>query len=323
MSTDCFHCLDAATLLRWMLHDLDHGTLFGIDKSLFFMPKPHDPFRMERYGRILETPFGVAAGPHTQLAQNILSAWICGARYIELKTIQVLDELNVTKPCIDMADEGYNCEWSQELKLDQSYNEYLKAFVLLYVLRDRLGLSVEVEPGKGPGFLFNMSAGYNLEGIQSPSVQRFFDRMEHCAEDIARLKQELSPLYPRILDLPIPDRMSDNLTVSTMHGCPPDEVEKIGLYFIQERKYHTTIKLNPTLLGPDRLRDILNNRLGFEVTVPDEAFGHDLKYPDGVALIRNLRAAASEAGVCFSLKLTNTLETANTRTSPNMKLWSI
>ena len=55
----------------------------------------------------METPLGVAAGPHTQLSQNILAAWLCGARYIELKTVQVLDELNVTKPCIDLADEGY------------------------------------------------------------------------------------------------------------------------------------------------------------------------------------------------------------------------
>ena len=132
MHTDRFTPLDAATLLRWMQHDLPNKQLFGIDRELFFMPKPDDPFRMERYGKVLETPLGVAAGPHTQLAQNILSAWLCGARYIELKTVQVLDELNVAKPCIDMADEGYNCEWSQELKLDQSFEEYLKAFVLLY-----------------------------------------------------------------------------------------------------------------------------------------------------------------------------------------------
>ena len=134
-----------------MQHDLPNKQLFGIGRELFFMPKPDDPFRMERYGKVLETPLGVAAGPHTQLAQNILSAWLCGARYIELKTVQVLDELNVAKPCIDMADEGYNCEWSQELKLDQSFEEYLKAFVLLYVLRDMLNLPVEAAPGKGPG----------------------------------------------------------------------------------------------------------------------------------------------------------------------------
>ena len=313
MHTDRFTPLDAATLLRWMRHDLRNGQLFGIDRRLFFMPKPDDPFRMERYGRTLETPLGVAAGPHTQLAQNILSAWLCGARYIELKTVQVLDELNVAKPCIDMADEGYNCEWSQELRLDQSFEEYLKAFVLLYVLRDMFNLPPEAAPGKGPGFIFNMSAGYDLEGIRSPAVQRFLDRMENAADDVARLKEELAPVYPGIAKLAIPGRLSDNLTVSTMHGCPPDEVESIGRYFITERGYHTTIKLNPTLLGPDRLRDILNTQLGYEVRVPDEAFGHDLKYNDGVALIRSLAAAAEQAGVAFGLKLTNTLETVNER----------
>ena len=311
MHTDRFTPLDAATLLRWMQHDLPNKQLFGIDRELFFMPKPDDPFRMERYGKVLETPLGVAAGPHTQLAQNILSAWLCGARYIELKTVQVLDELNVAKPCIDMADEGYNCEWSQELKLDQSFEEYLKAFVLLYVLRDMLNLPVEAEPGKGPGFIFNMSAGYNLEGIKSSAVQRFLDRMENAEEDVKRIKAGLAPLYPAIEKMPIPARLSDNLTVSTMHGCPPDEVESIGRYFITERKYNTTIKLNPTLLGPERLRDILNTQLGYDVCVPDEAFGHDLKYNDGVAIIRNLAAAAETAGVAFGLKLTNTLETAN------------
>ena len=315
MHTDRFTPLDAATLLRWMQHDLPNKQLFGIGRELFFMPKPDDPFRMERYGKVLETPLGVAAGPHTQLAQNILSAWLCGARYIELKTVQVLDELNVAKPCIDMADEGYNCEWSQELKLDQSFEEYLKAFVLLYVLRDMLNLPVEADPGKGPGFIFNMSAGYNLEGIKSPAVQRFLDRMENAEEDVKRIKAELAQLYPAIEKMPIPARLSDNLTVSTMHGCPPDEVESIGRYFITERRYHTTIKLNPTLLGPERLRDILNTQLGYDVCVPDEAFGHDLKYNDGVAIIRNLAAAAETAGVAFGLKLTNTLETTNEKQS--------
>ena len=311
MHTDRFSPLRASTLLRWMQHDLPRGRMFGIDRKLFFMPSPEDPFRMERYGKTLETPIGVAAGPHTQLAQNILSAWLCGARYIELKTVQTLDELNVAKPCIDMRDEGYNCEWSQELKLDQSFEEYLKAFVLLHVLRRMFGLPPETEPGRGPGFIFNMSAGYNLEGIRSPGVQRFLDRMENAAGDIERIRAELVPIFPEIQDLSIPSRLSDNLTVSTMHGCPPGEIESIGRYFITGRHLHTTIKLNPTLLGPDRLRDILNIRLGYEVQVPDEAFAHDLHYADGVALIRNLSEAARSAGVSFGVKLTNTLETLN------------
>ncbi len=72
------------------------------------------------FGHYLATPIGPAAGPHTQLAQNILCAWLSGGRFIELKTVQIMDELEIPRPCIDMEDEGYNVEWSQELKLDQS-----------------------------------------------------------------------------------------------------------------------------------------------------------------------------------------------------------
>lgn len=298
--------MDAERMLRWILHDLKHGSALGIVKQLFFVPKLEDPFRMQRYGVELETPVGVAAGPHTQLTQNIIAAWLTGARYIELKTVQVLDELNVTKPCIDMRDEGYNCEWSQELKLEQSYDEYLKAWVLLHVLHDALGF-----PGK-PGFIFNMSAGYDLKGIQSPTVQRFFDRMSDCRDDVAALKAKLAPVYPRITELDIPGRMSNSLTISCMHGCPPDEVERIALYFIGERRFNTTLKLNPTLLGAEQLRGILNDKLGYPTEVPDIAFGHDLVYGDAVNILKNCLAAAQKAGVAFGIKLTNTLETSNT-----------
>ncbi|MCB9250361.1 MAG: FAD-dependent oxidoreductase [Ignavibacteriales bacterium] len=96
-----------------------------------------------------------------------------------------------------------------------------------------------------------------------------------------------------------------------MHGCPSDEIEKIGKYLIEERKLHTTIKLNPTLLGAERLRYILNNKLGYKVTVPDEAFEHDLKYEDALTMINSLQKCAKENNVEFGLKLTNTLESLN------------
>ncbi len=307
MKKDLFFCTDIDVLLKWILTDLDErNEIFGIGKEQFFTPDSSDAFRMYRYGELLETPLGVASGPHTQLAQNIVVAWLTGSRYIELKTIQVLDELDVTKPCIDMTDEGYNCEWSQELKLDESFNEYLNGFILLYILKDKLGFS-----GDEAGFIFNMSAGYELKGIHSPTVQRFFDRMEDCSKELAEKIEKIADIYPRVKELNIPGKISDNLTISTMHGCPPDEIEKIARYFIEERGYHTTIKLNPTLLGSERLRDILNNQLKFEIDVPDLAFDHDLKYPDAINLIKSLLDSAKTKGVEFNIKLTNTLETTN------------
>ena len=307
MSNDKFWACDIETLLHWILEEEKQGQIFGIRKELFFIPNVSDPYRMQRYGQLLETPLGVAAGPHTQLSQNLIAAWLTGARYMELKTVQVLDELEVTKPCIDMTDEGYNCEWSQELKLEQSYDEYLNAWIVLHILKDKFGWGIAGEAG----FIFNMSVGYNLEGILSPSVQRFLDQMADCSKEKAAKIARLAQFYPRVKALNIPDCMSDSITISTMHGCPPDEVEKIGNYFVTERRLNTTIKLNPTLLGPERLRGILNAMLGFETVVPDLAFEHDLKYADGVALIRALLDAAEKNGVSFNIKLTNTLETSN------------
>jgi len=305
--SDKFTCCPIDKLLQWILAEEKQGQIFGIRKELFFVPQRSDVFKMTRYGQALETPIGVAAGPHTQLSQNIISAWLTGARYIELKTVQTLDELEVTKPCIDMTDEGYNCEWSQELKLDQSFNEYLNAWIVLHILKDKFGCG---HPDSR-GFIFNMSAGYNLEGILNPNMQSFLDKMAGCAAEKVAKIDALVKIYPRVKELQISDRMSDNITISTMHGCPPDEVEKIGRYFIEQRKLNTTIKLNPTLLGPQQLRHILNDQLGFEVEVPDEAFEHDLKYEAGVVLIKSLLESAAKTGVAFNLKLTNTLETAN------------
>lgn len=311
MGCDTLFGLDAAFLLRAALSNNDSWHLLGLSSGSRFTPKLSDPFRLFRYGQELENPFGVAAGPHSQLAQNIVSAWLVGARYIELKTVQVLDTIAVTKPCMDMLDEGYNCEWSQELTLDAAYEEYLKAYVLLHVLRHALG---HPAAENGPGFLFNMSAGYSLEGICSAPMQRFFARMLDAEHDIARLKKEWAPLYEAIDDIYINPCISNNLTLSTMHGCPAEEIEQIARYFLEELGVHTTLKLNPTLLGAERLREILHGKLGYPVKameVPDQAFEHDLSFAKAVELIKTLQAVAQGVGRDFHVKLTNTLEVKN------------
>lgn len=308
MSSDLFTCTSLESLFKWVFEYDRNGHILGIAKELFYLPKNEDSFTMQRYGQTLETPLGLAAGPHTQLSQNIICAWLTGGRYMELKTVQVLDELEVTKPCIDMSDEGYNCEWSQELKLHESFDEYLNAWIMLHVLRDKFNL----EEGES-GFIFNMSVGYNLEGIMSPTVQRFLDNMADCTELRDKKIEEIAKFFPRIKKLNIPAEITRNITISTMHGCPPAETEKIGRYFIEDRKLDTTIKLNPTLLGPEKLREILNDKLGFDTVVPDLAFEHDLEYGAGVALIKSLLESAKASGVAFNIKLTNTLETTNVR----------
>lgn len=304
--SDRFYRIPIERLYKWIAAEEKEGCIFGLYKQLFFTPNENDKFRITRYGRMLETPIGVAAGPQSQLAHNIIASWLCGARFIELKTVQTLDEIEVTKPCIDMEDEGYNCEWSQELKIQDSFNEYLNAWIIIHLLKHKFKWNT-----KEAGFIFNLSVGYNLNGILNPNVQWFFDKMNNCTEEKEEKIAALESLYPQIRDIEIPDRISDNITLSTMHGCPSDEIEKIGKYLIENRKLHTAIKLNPTLLGPYTLRNILNEKLGYEITVPDEAFDHDLKYDDALKMINSLQQSAEKNGVEFALKLTNTLESLN------------
>ena len=297
-------------LLNWILEELEENqSIFGIHRSLFYTPKEDSPYATDDlFGHYLATPIGPGAGPHTQLAQNIVCAWLSGARFVELKTVQIMDELEIPRPCIDMEDEGYNVEWSQELKLDQSVGEYVNAWALIHVLRRVLGLEDSVSCGT----IFNMSVGYNLEGIQSPPMTRSMDRLEDASEEIVALRALLRAKFPQFGDVEIPSRITNNVTLSTMHGCPPDEIERIGRYLLKERGLHTTVKLNPTLLGRDEVLGILHDHLGFtEIHIPERVFDHDLQYGRAVELIKSLKAVAAERGLTFGVKLSNTLAMTN------------
>ncbi|HKZ92812.1 MAG TPA: FAD-dependent oxidoreductase, partial [Candidatus Limnocylindrales bacterium] len=308
---DRFRPISMEQLSHWVFDELEQqDSLFGVPRTAFFVPRESDRFRLAVSGQLLETPFGVAAGPHTQMAQNIIVSWLVGARLIELKTIQTLDELDVSKPCIDMQDEGYNVEWSSELKVFESFDEYLRAWVLIHALHHKLGF-----PGDRPGVIFNMSVGYDLAGIRKPNVQWYLDTMADASAYLPDYVDIVARRYPRVRDIEVPARISDTVTLSTMHGCPPDEIERIATYLLVERGLHTSVKCNPTLLGADRVRRIIHDDLGFrDVPIPDEAFGHDLTYEDAVPMFHNLRRVASEEGRTFGLKLANTLEVTNWRT---------
>ncbi len=308
--SDRLYPMHPQRLAAWIRDELRmRGSVFGVDRGLFFHPREGDPYRTEVFNQLLDFPVGVAAGPHTQMAQNIVTAWLCGARFIELKTVQILDRIEVSKPCIDMEDAGFNVEWSQELRIHESVCEYIKAWVLIHALHHELRF-----PGAVTGTVFNISVGYDMAGIRKPNVQAFLDTMRNASNEIAACVEEMKSSFPALEDIPIPAMLSDNITLSTMHGCPPGEIGTISRYLLEERGLHTYVKMNPTLLGPDVLRPLLNETLGYrDIEVPDEAFGHDIAYDDAVALIRDLETAAAGNGLEFGVKLSNTLEVKNHR----------
>ena len=216
------------SLMNWVVTEYaDCGEIFGIHKAYRASGKS-----LPIFGERIETPFGPAAGPNSQLAQNIIAAYAAGARFFEVKTVQKMDGADlaacVPRPCILANDEGYNQEWSTELTVPQAMDEYIKAWCALKVL------SKVYDLGDPDGFVFNMSVGYDLEGIKGEKVNTYIDGMMDARRTaiFGECKEVLKELFPAESDFidAISPRVSGSVTVSTLHGCPPDEIERIASY---------------------------------------------------------------------------------------------
>lgn len=303
----------------------ENRSIFGIPEQQFY--RKRDDRQISVFHESCETPLGPAAGPHTQLAQNIIVAWLTGGRFIELKTVQILDRLEIEKPCIDAEDECFNTEWSTEFTLLKAYDEYLKAWFALHLLEAMFDPRAKEE---SKSFIFNMSVGYNLDGIKQPPMQDFIHNMINSAQqpkytEYAKVLGEwvsnddfitrfdLSAQRHALSQLPskIPAQLVSGITLSTMHGCPPNEIEAICRYMLEEKHLNTFVKLNPTLLGYQRVRAILDT-CGFDyIGLKEESFEHDLKLDQAVAMLRRLVALGKQHQLGFGVKLTNTLGTIN------------
>ncbi len=308
--SDLMRLIPYRQLLNWTIGEYENqGSVFGVSKLLKRKGGQYPIFK----GGI-ETVFGPAAGPNTQLAQNLIASYLAGSSWFELKTVQKMDgrELAacVPKPCIASGDECYNCEWSTELEVGQAYEEYVKAWVLIHIL------AKEFELGCPDAIVFNMSVGYDLDGIKTPKIQKFLDDMIEAKDNPvfkdciqASLEAVDSGLLKKVTRediLAIPSKISDSVTESTLHGCPPKEIEAIASYLLTEKHLNTYVKCNPTLLGYDFARKALDG-LGFDyIAFDDHHFTTDLQWEDAVPMFERLIALSKSLGLDIGIKLTNT-----------------
>ena len=297
-------------LVRRMLRELEQSrAIFDLPERKFFRGDAALDFSVRYAGHTAGSPLGPVAGPHTQMAQNLVLAWLGGARILELKTVQVMDDLEIPRPCIDMRTVGYNVEWSQELTVPESLAEYVKGAMLITILRD--GGYVPQEAGFRP-VIFDMSLGYDLAGIQSEKVQGFVRGMRDAGELIEKLRWEIPAEYAHLRDLEFPRDLSDTITLSTFHGCPPGEIERIVDSLMTECGLNTVVKFNPMLLGKTEVRRVLNEELGYaHLSVPDAAFDRDVPWPMALEMMERLAGRAESAGVTLGAKFSNTLVVEN------------
>ena len=298
-------------LMRWMMAEYrGKNSVFGVHKNKFYRNRSG---RMATVlGRQLGSPLGPAAGPNTQLAQNLLASYVAGFRFMELKTVQTMDGEDLRKciprPCINAQDEAYNVEWSTELTVQQAFDEYVKGWFAVHVAMKEFGLAEK------PDVMFNMSVGYDYEGITSEKIDNYINNLRDASGTEvfkacrAWLLDNLE-LFKNVTAADveaIPACVSSSITLSTLHGCPPEEIEKIANYFLTVKKMDTFIKVNPTLLGYDFVRELLN-KLGYGyVSFDTRHFEQDLKMPDALALITRLMATAKQQGLGFGVKVSNT-----------------
>lgn len=296
-------------LVSRMFRELSRGSsIFDLPSRAFFRGVPGRDLSVAFHGHHAATPLGPAAGPHSQLAQNIVLSFLAGARVFELKTVQIIDNLHVPRPCIDASTVGYNVEWSQELSLPQSLEEYVKASMLIEILvaSGVLGLSAA-----DARVVFDMSVGYDLDGIRSDRVRAFIGGMKDATAVVERLRGQIPDEHARYRELPFTTRLSDTLTLSTFHGCPPDQIERIVDHLLREEALHCVVKLNPTLLGPVEARRVFHDVLGYEERIPDEAFEKDARWEQAVDIVGRLGDTAQAVGRGFGVKFSNTLIVEN------------
>ncbi|MBS3767820.1 MAG: putative selenate reductase subunit YgfK [Candidatus Cloacimonetes bacterium] len=316
--SDIMRCMSFSKLIRWILTEYENNrTIFSIPASKFCRKSDKNTFEM--FGERCGIPLGPAAGPNTQLAQNIITSYLTGGRFFELKTVQKMDQLEIEKPCIDVEDEGYNTEWSTELRVEQARDEYIKAWILIHFLHKLFALS----PLPKPAVIFNMSVGYDLKGIKTDKIDNFMESLKDASNTkfpdyLEILKEEYKNYFlqdsnknlDKYIDS-IPAEISNSITLSTMHGCPPDEQQEICEYLLQEKNLHTFVKLNPTLLGYDFVSSTLKE-MGFDyIPLKKKSFTDDMQYEPAMKMLKHLQKFAGLNEQEFGIKLTNTLPVVN------------
>jgi putative selenate reductase len=179
-----------------------------------------------------------------------------------------------------------------------------------------------------------MSVGYDLEGIKTAKVDNFIEGLKdagknksfHKYKSILREEIKKGRLFDIIQKIGyisdnelsncienISPNISNSITLSTMHGCPPEEIEAICKYLIKEKKLHTFVKLNPTLLGYDTVKNILS-KLGYNyIQLNKDSFASDLQYPDAITMLKRLEKYARNHNKTFGVKLSNTLAVNNNK----------
>src|SRR6476620_4922591 len=305
---------------RMRLEFCNQQSIFDLPARRWYIPPAQagsPDLSVKFHDRVAGNASGPASGPQTQMAQNLVLSWLGGGRIMELKTVQVNDELKISRPCIDAANIGYNVEWSQELRVAESLEQYVAGAMLIHMLRH--APEVFGQPfgdvsmaGTSGETIYDMSIGYDLAGIQTPKVVEFIRGMIEASENVSRLRDQIPRWLGPLRELDYPTKLSRSITLSTFHGCPASEIERICEFLLTELDVHVIVKMNPPMLGREGLEHLLYDVMGYtDVRVNQKAYTSGLQFDESLEICGRLSKLAASRGLLFGAKFSNTLEVEN------------
>ena len=306
---------------RLRLEFANQQAMFDLPRAKWYVPADDEALDLSVpfHDMCAANASGPASGPQSQMAQNLVLSFLAGGRIMELKTVQINDRLTIPRPCIDAANVGYNIEWSQELLVEQSLDQYVQGSMLIHMLAHQPDVfgnpfgTVDMR-GEARGTIYDMSLGYNLAGIQSDKVRRFIEGMIDASESVERLRDAIPRRLGALRELDYPTQLSRSVTLSTFHGCPADEIERICEFLLGTIGVHTIVKMNPPMLGQQRLEHLLYDLMGYDqLRVNESIYRNGLEFGEAVEMTRRLSALAQRQGLSFGAKFSNTLEVENHR----------
>lgn len=190
-------------------------------------------------------------------------------------------------------------------------------------------------------FIFNININYNLKNIKQPPIQQFINNIINTSNHpkftqyhntLNKLLQnntflthhKLQKKHKNLQTLPthIPTNIIQNITLSTIHNCPPHKIKTIYHYILKKKELNTFIKLNPTLLKYTHIHKILNIYNFNYINLKKKSFNHNLKLTQTLKILKHLITLTKKKSLNFNVKLTNTLNTINNKnTLPNKKIY--
>ncbi len=311
--SDMLRPLSFEKLMALLLEEYSaYGTVFGV-KDFYKAGRARLPI----FGARIENPVGPGAGPVTQTAQGIIASYFSGARFIELKTV-LPESKQGRKPYAVTDGCTYFSEHPSELQIGDAFSEYVKAWYAIKLL------STAFELGVPEGFVFNMSVGGNLEDLKSDKMNAFIEGLKSAeytkvwreCENWARAHMDELDGIDNTYISDISPNVSNSVTFVPERGLSANEIEQCGKYLIEEKRLHTFVRLDPSLLGYYTIRGILDINGYTDIEINKEKTEEGAAYEELKPALLRLQSAADALRLEFGVKVCGGLLTEDSENKP-------